>query len=144
MPEIPEPGTSSTNKCNATTGENTPPISGGTPKPNSSKGKKIRSNQRASGTNVSSARLDPPPRYLITDLNRLTFKRGETAYQADDTEHTSEWIAYISEFANLKPGIDWDDLEERAYFLNLLYVFCEQKATLFPFEENLTEKFNER
>jgi hypothetical protein len=148
MAEMQEPGTNLTNKCNDTTDANILSTSQETPKPNNRQGQQIRSRRHVSGTNVSSAKPDPLPKYLVTDLHRLTFKVGEKTYQADDTEHTFAWTRFISDHANIKGSVDWDDLEERAHFLNMLYAHHEALGKPFPLdeipEETATETFNAR
>lgn len=143
MQETPDNGTNSTSKCNATTGENIPNTLGGTQRQSKRQEQTTKSSQHVSGMNVSSVRPEPLPRYLPSELSRLTFKVGENRYQADDTEHTFAWIQFISGYAKLKGDIDWDDLEERAYFLNMLYEFCERKGKPFPLEDSEPENFNE-
>jgi hypothetical protein len=88
--------------------------------------------------NVSKEKSEgPPPRILANELSLWTFKLGETRYQADDTEHMFAWVDFVGKWANVKKSIDWEDLEERAYFLNMLYVWCEKNLTPFPLEKTL-------
>lgn len=144
MPEMPEPGTNLTSKCSATTEESIQNTSGEKAKPNSKSGKRTRSRQQESGMNVSSVKHEPLPRYLPSELNRLTFKVGDNAYQADDTEHTFLWMKFISDYADVTGKVDWEDLEERAHFLNMLYEFCEAQGMPFPLEEAKTENIIEK
>lgn len=148
MPEMPESGTSSTNKCSDTTDASILNTSEETAKASKRSAKRTRSKQQESGMNDSNARPDPPPRYLVTDLRRLTFRSGENSYQADDTEHTFLWMKFVADYADVTGKVDWEDLEERAHFLNMLSAHCEKQGVPFPLDEspdeNATEIFNVR
>lgn len=150
MPEITDSGTSLTNKCSDTIEENILNTSVvGTAKPNSPGGKRTRPKPPVSDTSDFSERSkEPPPRFLFSELDQLTFKVGEARYNADDTEHTSLWIAFIADYADVTGSVDWEDLEERAHFLNMLYVHCEEQGIPFPLEtiapEKVTKKINAR
>ncbi len=147
MEETPDNGASSTSKCSDTTDANTLNTSDATAKPGKTSGARTRSKRPVSGMSAFNAKSEePPPRYLFSELNRLTFKVGETSYKADDTEHTFLWMKFVQEWANVKTPVDWDDLEERAHFLNKLYVFCKQNNIPFPLTEepeNINEKQRE-
>jgi hypothetical protein len=139
MQEITDSGTNSTDKCNDTSSESTPNTLIETPKASETKGKPTRSKRPASVTNVSNAvSNDPPPRYLASELHQLSYQFGETRYQADDTEHMFAWMFFVDKWADIKSKVDWEDLETRAHFLNMLYVWCEQNNTPFPLE-NINE-----
>ena len=136
MQEIPDNGASSTSKCGDTTDANILNTSDATVKPSSKPARTTKSKPRASVTSDFNAKSEePPPRYLFSELHRLTFTVGETSYRADDTEHTFLWMKFVQNWANVKGSVDWDDLEERAHFLNKLYVFCEQNNVPFPLTE---------
>jgi hypothetical protein len=143
MPETPEAGTSLTNKCSDTTEESIQNTSGATPKQSRKRGKRTRSKQHESDTNVSSVQHEPLPRYLPSELSRLTFNVGESRYRADDTEHTFLWMKFVADYADVTGAVDWDDLEERAHFLNMLYEFCEREGMPFPLEDSPPEKLIE-
>lgn len=53
------------------------------------------------------------------------------------------WVRFISEYAEVPDGLDWEDLEERAHFLNMLHEYCRDQEIAFPLQE-LPEKFNEK
>jgi hypothetical protein len=150
MPETTDSGTGLTSKCSDTTEgniQNTSVVE--TAKPSSQSERKTRSKPPVSGTSDFRERSkEPPPRFLFSELDQLTFKVDETRYKADDTEHTPMWIKFISDYADVPDSIDWDDLEERADFLNLLYVYCEEREIPFPLEskteESLTGIINAR
>lgn len=144
MPETPESGTSSTNKCSATTDASMLNTSDVIARPNSKSAKTTRSKRPVSDMNVSSARREPLPRYLSSELCRLTFKLDGKTYQADETEQTFAWTTFIANYADVTGAIDWEDLEERAHFLNMLYEFCEAQGIPFPFEDSEAENGNER
>ena len=142
MAETPEPGTDSTDKCSAIIDVSILSTSDEHRKQNRIPGKKTGTKRAGSGTSVSSVKRDPPPRFLVNELSRLTFRIGESAYQADDTDHTSELCQFVAEYANVSAAIDWADLEERTHFLNMLYVHCSSKGKGFPLDEQ-PEKMNE-
>ena len=143
MEETSDNGASSTSKCSDTTGANTPNTSAETAKPGKRSGGTTRSKRRVSDmSGYSAVSEEPPPRYLFSELHRLTFNVGETSYQAD-TEQAFAWMKFVQQWANVKTPVDWDDLEERAHFLNTLYVFCERNTIPFPLTEE-PEKFNEK
>ncbi len=144
MQETPESGIDSTDRCSAIIDVSILSTSGARQKQNKIPGRKTGSKRAGSGTNVSSVKHDPPPRFLVTELSRLSFRIGENIYQADDTAHTQEWTQFISEHANIAPGIDWADLEERAHFLNMLYAHCSSRGIPFPLDKHDEEKFNEK
>lgn len=81
---------------------------------------------------------DPPPFFLSNELHGLTFRvNGEAeAYKANDTSPSGmfAWASMVAKVANVKGQINWLSLDERAHFLNKLYVFCQQKNYPFPFE----------
>ncbi len=55
------------------------------------------------------------------------------------------WMYLVSKWANIKGSVDWEDLEERAHFLNMLYAWCEKNNMPFPLEEtpeNINEPLN--
>jgi hypothetical protein len=144
MQETPESGTDSTDRCSAIIDVSILSTSGEHQKQNKRQGQKTGSKRAESGTSVSSAKREPPPRFLVTDLNRLTFRIGESAYQADDTDHTPEWAQFVGEHANVARVIDWSDLEERVHFLNMLFAYCSAKGKPFPLAALPGEKFNEK
>lgn len=80
---------------------------------------------------------EPPPRILANELSRWTFKSGEKSYPADDTSLVGmfAWQALVNEWADVKVSIDWEDLETRAHFLNMLFVWCEEHNKPFPLAE---------
>lgn len=143
MQETPGSGIDSTDKCSAIIDVSILNTSVGHRAQNKTAGKKTVSKRAGSGTNVSNARHDPLPRFLVTDLNRLTFQSGENTYQADDTEHTQDWTHFVTAHANVPDTIDWDDLEERAHFLNALYAYCSVNEIAFPLTVQ-EEKYNEK
>lgn len=141
MQEITDNGTASTDKCNATTGENILSILAGTRKAAKPPEKTTRSKQPESGTSDSSVKHEPQPRFLLSELRQWTFQNDGNRYRADDTEHTAAWIRFISMHAELPEDLDWEDLEERAHFLNMLSEHCEKRGIPFPLQE--AEKINE-
>ena len=144
MLETPESGTNFQGKCSDTTAANTPNTLGEQARPKKRSGGRTPSKRRASATNVSSVKREPLPRYLPSELHRLTFTAGENRYQADDTEHTFAWKQFIADYANVTGDVDWEDLEERAHFLNMLYEFCEAQGIPFPLEDSRSENINEK
>lgn len=144
MQETPGSGTDSTDKCSAIIDVSILSTSDEHQKRKTTGSAKTGSKRAGSGTNVSSARRDPLPHFLVTELSRLSFQIGESVYQADDTTHTDEWVQFISEHANIPPGIDWSDLEDRVHFLNMLYSHCAAKGSPFPLTVQDEEKFNEK
>lgn len=145
MQETPESGIDSTDKCSAIIDVSILSTSDERQKLKATKEKRTSSKRAGSGTNDSNAKRDPLPRFLVTDLSQLTFQSGENTYQADDTEHTQAWAQFVSQHANVPSTIDWDDLEERAHFLNTLYAYCSSKGKTFPLvEEKFNENINER
>jgi len=150
MSEIIDSGTGLTSKCSDTIEGNIQSISAvEIAKPNKPNERKTRSKRPVSDTSDFSERSkEPPPRFLFSELDQLTFTVDETPYKADDTEHTLQWVKFISNYADVTNPIDWEDLEERADFLNLLYVYCEERDIPFPLEseigKNVSEKLNVR
>jgi hypothetical protein len=146
MAEISDSGANSTSKCSDTTGGNTPNTLAETAKTSVRGGKRTRSKRHASDMNAFSGKYrEPPPRILVNELALWTFKSGETSYQADDTEHMFAWMKFVSDWADIKNPVDWEDLETRAHFLNMLYAWCEQNKREFPLQEkpeNFTATLN--
>jgi hypothetical protein len=136
MQEITDSGASSTPKCSDTTEESIKSTLSETTKKRGNSGTRTKSKRHASGMSDSKEKSEgPPPRILVNELNRWTFRYGETKYQADDTEHMFAWMYFVGKWANIKGKVDWEDLEERAHFLNMLYVWCEKNNEVFPLEE---------
>lgn len=144
MQETPGSGIDSTDKCSAIIDVSILSTSDEHQKQKPTRSVKTSSKRAGSGTNVSSARRDPLPRFLANELNQLSFQIGENVYRADDTAHTQEWSQFVSEHANIPPGIDWSDLEERTHFLNMLYAHCTARGISFPLAVQDEEKFNEK
>jgi hypothetical protein len=143
MLKTPDSGTNSTTKCEDTTEENTQSTLDEITKKKSNNATRITSRRRESGMSVSKGTSnEPPPRIIASELNHWIFKHGEAKYQADDTEHLFEWLQFVNKWANVKKTIDWEDLEERVYFLNMLYAWCDRSGIPFPLEES-SEKTNE-
>jgi hypothetical protein len=128
-------------KCNDTTNESIPNILEEKAKRSSKSGKRIRSKQPGSGTNGSNAntdtRNDPPPYFLVTELRGLTFSHAGSLYHADDTSNSGmvAWTTLVERWANVRDVIDWENLEDRAHFLNTLYAFCLQNNLTFPLQK---------
>lgn len=138
MQKIPDSGTNSTTKCTDTTEESIQSTLEETTKRRGKGGKQTQSRHRGSDTSGSREKSEgPPPRILANELSQWTYLHGETRYQADDTEHMFAWLAFVSEWANVKKPLDWEDLEERSHFLNMLYVWCEKQSMPFPLEKTL-------
>lgn len=138
MQEIPDSGTSLTNRCSDTTGESTLNTSAGRARATVSKGRQTRLKRQGSDMSGSKEKSkEPPPRILANELSRWTFKSGEKSYPADDTSLVGmfAWQALVNEWADVKVSIDWEDLETRAHFLNMLFVWCEEHNKPFPLAE---------
>jgi hypothetical protein len=144
MPKIDDPGTNSTSKCSATTDVHTPNTSDANRSPNSTGGKKIRSSQHASATNVSSEKREPLPHFLVNELHQFSFRIAGETFQADDTEHMDAWKAFVNQYAVVSDAVDWEDLEERARFLSMLYEYYEGRADPFPLQGSLSVKIYEK
>lgn len=137
MPEITEFGTNLTSKCADTTDENTLSTLEEPTKPSRKQGRTTRSKRAVSDTNVSKeTSKEPPPHFLANELATLTFTVGGFTCPADDTSLSGmfRWAVFVHEYADMKSDPDWEDLEERARFLNMLYEWCEQQSIPFPLQ----------
>lgn len=131
---------SSTQQCDGTIESSTPNTLTETTKPKSSNAKKTRSKPPVSAMNDSNESIDddPPPFFLSNELHGVTFcmPEREQPFHTDDTSEigVSAWTRKVEQVASVKGKINWQSLDERAHFLNKLFVFCAQKNLRFPFQ----------
>lgn len=133
MQEMSDCGSSLTPKCNVITNVTTPSILAEKPKQNSKQERKIHKKPYEFDMNVSNVKHDPLPRFLVTELHQWSFQIDGQIYPSD-TDNVAMWQRFVAEHANVSEDLDWEDLEERAHFLNMLYEHCESRSLVFPLQ----------